>query len=125
MTELVRFDTSDGGVAVVEVSEDLYGRQRVSRKDGTVIDAGRQLEDVLATANPVIHALVTALHGFGADEREIEFGLKLTAEAGVVVAKTAVEGHFTIKLGWHRREPPTTTAAVAAVAADAGAPPSP
>jgi Trypsin-co-occurring domain 1 len=36
------------------------------------------------------------------DEHEIEFGIKLNAEAGVVVAKSAVEGHFSVKLLWRR-----------------------
>lgn len=34
------------------------------------------------------------------DEIEIELGLKLSAEAGVVLAKTATEGHFLLKLVW-------------------------
>jgi hypothetical protein len=36
------------------------------------------------------------------DGIEVEFGVKLNAEAGAVIAKSAVEGHFTVKLSWDR-----------------------
>lgn len=32
----------------------------------------------------------------------VEFGLKLTAKAGVVVAESSAEGHLTVKVEWHR-----------------------
>ena len=35
-------------------------------------------------------------------EREIEFGVKLNAAAGAVIAKTSAEGHLTVKLTWSR-----------------------
>jgi NTP-dependent ternary system trypsin peptidase co-occuring protein len=102
MSEIVKYGTQDGGSVFVEVSDEHFGTQRVARRDGAIIDAGRTLEDVVAAAKPTINAVLGALHGLAADEREIEFGLKLTGEAGVVVAKTAVEGHFTVKLCWRR-----------------------
>uniref|UniRef100_UPI000B29EAC9 CU044_2847 family protein n=1 Tax=Streptomyces phaeochromogenes TaxID=1923 RepID=UPI000B29EAC9 len=34
------------------------------------------------------------------DTVEIEFGVKLTAEAGALIAKSAVEGHLVVKLSW-------------------------
>ncbi|WIX75180.1 CU044_2847 family protein [Amycolatopsis carbonis] len=33
---------------------------------------------------------------------EIKFGVKLSAEAGAVIAKTGVEGQLEIKLKWRR-----------------------
>jgi len=30
----------------------------------------------------------------------VEFGVRLTAEAGAVIAKSSVEGHLTVKLTW-------------------------
>ncbi|WP_327235789.1 hypothetical protein OG349_19250 [Streptomyces sp. NBC_01317] len=35
---------------------------------------------------------------------EVELGVKINAEAGAVVAKTAAEGNFTIRLTWQRAE---------------------
>jgi hypothetical protein len=30
----------------------------------------------------------------------LEFGVKLAGEAGAIIAKTAAEGHFIVKLTW-------------------------
>ncbi|MFE2032629.1 CU044_2847 family protein [Streptomyces scopuliridis] len=35
------------------------------------------------------------------DGVELEFGVKLMAEAGAVIAKTSAEGHMTVKLSWN------------------------
>ena len=35
---------------------------------------------------------------------EVEFGLKLTADAGVLVATAGTEASFNVKLTWERRE---------------------
>ena len=34
------------------------------------------------------------------DRIELEFGVKLAGAAGAIIAKTAAEGHFTVKLSW-------------------------
>jgi hypothetical protein len=104
MTTVLAFDSPDGESVQVEVDDPRGGPQRVSR-DGQVTEAGRRLEDVLREARPTVRAVLTALGGFAADEREVEFGIKLTAEAGVLVAKTAVEGNFVLRLKWTRPEP--------------------
>jgi hypothetical protein len=41
------------------------------------------------------------------DGVEIEFGVKLAGEAGAIIAKTSGEGHFTVKLSWTAKAPPT------------------
>jgi hypothetical protein len=99
--EIVRFESTDGSTMLVEVDDDAFGVERVARRGG-VIEAGERLEEVLARARSTIGAVVDSVRSFAPDEYEIEFGLKLNAEAGAVVARTAVEGHFTIKLAWRR-----------------------
>ena len=37
---------------------------------------------------------------FSPDELEVEFGIKLGGEAGVVIAKTTIEANFQVKLKW-------------------------
>lgn len=59
------------------------------------------------------------------DEVTVEFGIKLGAETGIVVAKGSTEVHFTVTLCWKRPDPPapdTTSAAGPAESAVAGAP---
>ncbi|MEU9015573.1 CU044_2847 family protein [Streptomyces sp. NPDC048479] len=87
---------------LIEVDEESFGVERVSRDRNGVIEAGRRLDEALQAARPTIRAVVQTVREMVPDEFEIEFGLKLNAEAGVVVAKTAAEGHFTVRLGWQR-----------------------
>lgn len=100
MTELVRFESRSGRALLVEVEDDAYGLENISRDKAGVIEAGERLEDALSQARPTIETVVAALKELAPDRHEIEFGIRLSAEAGVVVAKTAVEGHFNIKLVW-------------------------
>jgi hypothetical protein len=39
------------------------------------------------------------------DEMSVEFAIKLGAQAGVVIAKTAVEANLTVRLHWNHSEP--------------------
>ncbi|MFE3325935.1 CU044_2847 family protein [Streptomyces sp. NPDC059176] len=105
MTEIVRFAGPEGASLLVEVDEDAPGLERISRDSAGVAEAGRRLEDALATARPAISAVVDSVKALAPDGFEVEFGVKLSAEAGVVVAKTAVEGHFTVKVHWSRTSP--------------------
>jgi Trypsin-co-occurring domain 1 len=34
------------------------------------------------------------------DDLEVEFGVRLNAEAGAVIAKTQAEGHLKVELAW-------------------------
>ncbi|WP_327395376.1 CU044_2847 family protein [Streptomyces phaeochromogenes] len=101
MDGLVEFKTDDGAVIVVEGVEDESGSRLVARADGTVQAARTfegSLEGVRAAAES---ALRVFRHGsLKPDTVEIEFGVKLTAEAGALIAKSAVEGHLVVKLSW-------------------------
>ena len=103
-TELVQFDLANGATMVAELDV-APGVSRVSR-DGMLAKATGTLEDALTR---VRDAAATALSQFQdmahqPDDVEIKFGVKLDAQAGAVIAKTGVQGHFEIKLTW-KREP--------------------
>ena len=104
MSDLVRFETRDGSAMIVEVEDTAPGLENVSRDDNGVLEAGLCLDQILSGARPTIEAVLGLLRGLAPDEYEVEFGIKLNAEAGVVVAKTATEGHFNVRLGWQRSE---------------------
>jgi Trypsin-co-occurring domain 1 len=102
MSELLRWETDDGPV-VVEVDSNDPGFSQVSRKPGEdIIDVNERFEGAL---DRVRDAAVSALRTFrdkslDPDEVSLEFGVKFTASAGAVIAKTAVEGNLTVKLVW-------------------------
>ncbi|MFB6988901.1 MULTISPECIES: CU044_2847 family protein [unclassified Streptomyces] len=105
MSEVVRFAGPDGTSLHVEVAEDAPGLERIARDSDDVVRAGQRLEDALAQARPAIRSVVDSVRALGPDACEIEFGVKFNAESGVVIAKTAIEGHFVVKVQWSRPAP--------------------
>ncbi|MFF4880210.1 CU044_2847 family protein [Micromonospora sp. NPDC000668] len=103
MNELMRFETASGSV-VVEVAEGEPGFERVAR-EGIVADAGRKLEGALQDVRDAAESALGVFRdgSLRPDGIELEFGVKLNAEAGAILAKSAVEGHFTVKLCWQRQ----------------------
>jgi len=89
-----------GGELQVEVVDDQPGIQRASRMGDAIQGATTSLVEVLA---PIREAAVAARDAFkesGPDEIEVEFGVKLTAEASAILAKSSAEGHLQVKLVW-------------------------
>ncbi|MFD5217999.1 CU044_2847 family protein [Streptomyces tendae] len=108
MDELVEFKTEDGVRVVVEGVEDEDGARLVSRGDGPA-RAARTFEDSL---DGVRAAAASALRVFRdgslrPDAVELEFGVKLSAEAGAVIAKGSAEGHLVVRLSWSPEQFPT------------------
>jgi hypothetical protein len=101
LTTVVRFEDADGPL-YVEVGDRDYGVEKVSRGGDEIVEAAERLDTVLERTRPTIGRLVETLRKLAPDEYEVEFGLKLNAEAGVVVAKTSAEGNFTVKMSWKR-----------------------
>lgn len=105
MTELLRWQ-SDEGPIVVEVDVHDTGYQSVRTKGGEVIDVEGRFEEALASARATaVSALQTFRHkALDADEIALEFGVKLTATAGAVIAKASAEAAITVKLKWSRSD---------------------
>ncbi|WP_371655338.1 MULTISPECIES: CU044_2847 family protein [unclassified Streptomyces] len=125
MGALMEFKTDDGAQVVVEVERHASGAKLVRRGDNSVSEAARTFDSAL---EGIRAAAESALHVFRdgrlkPDAVELEFGVKLTAEAGAVIAKTAVEGHLLVKLSWSPgpggtpTAPPTTAPDLGATAA--------
>lgn len=100
MAILASFPSDAGPPLLVEVSPTDYGVERVAREEGGIVQATEKLEDALGRAMPALRSVVRSVRSLAPDKAEIEFGLTLSAEAGAVVAKTAVEGHFNVRLSW-------------------------
>ncbi|GGY05719.1 CU044_2847 family protein [Streptomyces hiroshimensis] len=107
MTDLIRFTLSHGPGVVVETDEVSGGLSQVGRRSDGVLDAATGFTDRLADIQQAVaEALVQLRDSLGPDDIQVSFGVKFTAEAGAVIAKTAVEGHLAIDLTWHRKTEP-------------------
>ncbi|WP_405653425.1 CU044_2847 family protein [Streptomyces sp. RK9] len=123
MDGLVQF-TTDGGAHVVlaDVDDDGSGARLVSRGEGPAL-AARTFE---ASLGPVRTAAESALRVFrdgelAPDSVEIEFGVRMTAEAGAVIVKGSGEGHLLVRLSWSPERGGERAGEAEAVAAAPGA----
>ncbi|GCB46581.1 CU044_2847 family protein [Streptomyces sp. NL15-2K] len=111
MADITEFKASDGTVLRVEVDGPpapydggAYEPVRRRREGGTaaVADSLRQAVDrVRPAAQDVLNSLRAMPEA--PDRVALEFGVKLSADAGVVLARASSEAHFKVLLEWERR----------------------
>ena len=91
----------DGTSVLVEVDRTApAGRRRagIARAEGIDLEAAMQK---LSTLTKQLADTVISLHPLP-DQFEIQFGIKLSAQAGIILAKAGTEANFAIKLTWNR-----------------------
>ncbi|MCX4844376.1 CU044_2847 family protein [Streptomyces sp. NBC_00893] len=103
MTALMEFTTESGATVTVEVDRHTQGAQLVALgDDNTLARAGRTFDSALTGIRSAAESALAVFRdgALKPDGVELEFGVKITAEAGAVIARSAVEGHLTVKLSW-------------------------
>jgi hypothetical protein len=99
---VVEMSLEDGSTILVEVAEDEQRLQRVGR-DGTIVrNTAETLEEALRRVKPAVSAVFGQIRDLATppDKLKVEFGVKLTAEAGVVIARATSEANFKLSLEW-------------------------
>lgn len=93
-------------IEVYEISND--GRTRVGGGTKIVEKTTSEMKEMIdATAEFAQEAAEKiSKMDYKPDEIQIKFGVKLTAEAGVVFAKATTEGNFEFTLTWKRKNLP-------------------
>ena len=106
MSPLVEVPLASGASITVEVDDPLGARTMRGGDRGAqlVEQGGRTLEESLAAVAPALQEVIGKLREVSTDlsEIEVELGLKLTAEAGMVVAKAGAEANFRVLIRWQR-----------------------
>ena len=102
--QLLKFRLEDGTPFFFEVEPTRKTAVRSGKTtDDLIEDAKESFDDLLGVVEPVTRKLVNRLRtGLTKDATEVEvkFGLKLTAETGVVFAAAGGEVNFEITLKW-------------------------
>jgi hypothetical protein len=81
-----------------EISGDLV---LASSNPEIVADRARvTLEEALGKLKPSLQKIVQLLKEMAPDETELEFGLKIGGETGVIIAKGTAEVNFTVRMTW-------------------------
>lgn len=107
MPYLVEFPMEDGETVVVEMDDDqLAGVAPAAVSPGEVAARATQsFEKALDRLLPTIRAIGDRLREVAPDEFTVALGVKVTAEAGVIVSKASGEANFTVTLTWRRAGP--------------------
>ena len=102
--KIAEFSLADGTKFLVEVDEpEGRGIQRVALPSGRqVLKAQQTFEEALENIKPVASTIISKLRDLNqpADEVEVKFGLKLTADAGAIFASVGGEVSYEITLKW-------------------------
>ena len=103
MTGVVEVPLAQGGSVLVEVDDADDGLAiRGGHGQAAIPELSEPLEQVLAGLGPVTRALVSEVRAMTdrPAEIELEFSVKLTAEAKLVIARAAGEANFRVALKW-------------------------
>ncbi|NEP80704.1 MAG: hypothetical protein F6K39_22535 [Okeania sp. SIO3B3] len=103
--QLTEFFLSDGTKFLVEVEEleDDSAIERIALPSGRyVLKAQQSFEEALEKVKPVASRIISKLRDLDApaDEVEVKFGLKLTADAGAIFTSVGGEVSYEITLKW-------------------------
>jgi hypothetical protein len=103
---VLQFPLSDGGVVTVEVDDETGGVGRAGRGSDAVERAAMTYDEAMAAVRRAAEATVRQFRQLvnRPDTVELEFGVKLTAGAGAVIARTEAEAQLTVRLTWHGGE---------------------
>jgi hypothetical protein len=105
MTELVRFKVAPGRDVLVETDDLDEGLVPVRRNyDDGIVEAGSVFTKHISSIRDAVRDALKELREIDPDEVTVSFGIKFTAEAGAVIAKTSVEGTLGVEMAWHRTE---------------------
>ncbi|GAA2411336.1 hypothetical protein GCM10010420_45310 [Streptomyces glaucosporus] len=98
---------SDGTGVLVEIADtEAGGIDRVGRASSVARGASETLQEALAHVRPALDAVAGSVRGMvhPPETVRVDFGIKLSAEAGVVIARAATEANFTVSLEWRTRD---------------------
>ncbi|MCP4580496.1 MAG: hypothetical protein GY839_02680 [candidate division Zixibacteria bacterium] len=106
MKQLVEFPLDDGSSILVEVdeSESAGMAAPVAFGEKTIEKAKQSFETALDKVKPTANAVISKLRDLTEqpDEINVEFGIKLSAETGAIIASAGIEANFKVTLKWQK-----------------------
>lgn len=102
--KLVEFELESGDSIFVEVKEIEETDGRISLPGDMIQKAQDTFEVALEKVKPIANTIITKLNSLNqpADEVEVKFGLKMTAQAGTIIAGASADANYEITLKWKR-----------------------
>ncbi|MEN3330877.1 MAG: hypothetical protein V7641_242 [Blastocatellia bacterium] len=106
MKRLIEFPLEDGSSMMVEVEDPVTGVPVRGAHPVEIAERAKQtFEASLEKLKPAASAIITKLRELSDQPEQVavEFGIKLSGAAGVVLASTGVEANFKVTLTWKRK----------------------
>ncbi len=106
---LVEYELEDGGTILAEVSEDIASGGKLRGEAPAVAKKALDtLEASLEKLKPAASAIISKLRDLkdSPEQVAVEFGIKLSAAAGVILASSGAEANFKVTLSWKKEEKP-------------------
>jgi hypothetical protein len=113
---LVEFPLADGGSVLIETDETLPQEAQDAGREvtrglrpprpapGEIVAAGHSLEAALGSVRPAVEAVARLMQQMAPDNWEVTFGIKLSAQAGALIARGGLEGNFQVRMTWQASE---------------------
>jgi len=100
MRQLVQYDLDSGGAVFLEAHELEPGVERTAKGDTVAAKVTTTFEAAFDSVRPAADALLGKLRSsVGPPHQiEVEFGIRLNAKAGAVIAASEGEGYFKVRL---------------------------
>jgi hypothetical protein len=114
MKRLIEFPLEDGTTMLVEIDEpEQGGLVKASRAGEVIAKAQQTLEKSLEKVQPAAQFVIQQLRKLhdSPDEIQVNFGLKLSADAGAVLASAGAEANYTVTLKWAKEKESTISKA--------------
>lgn len=105
MAELARIPLTGGGTILVESADVGDGPVKAGRLRDGIRELSTTLQDLLEPVTETAQILLDHLSRAKPAELEIEFGIDLSTEAGVVITKTALSSNIKVKMKWTQDGP--------------------
>ncbi|MFB8797883.1 MAG: CU044_2847 family protein [Microcoleus sp.] len=105
MKQIVKFCLESGDSIFVEVDKPAPTDDRIGLRDELTQIAQQTFESALEKIKPLTNAIMTKVRSLNdpADEVEVKFGIKMSAELGAVIASGNGEVNYEITLKWQRK----------------------
>jgi hypothetical protein len=102
MADLISVSVQDNQSVLVEASELDDGVVLAARPGAMAVSARESLDEMLTRIQPVVRSVGERLRSLpdGPQRISLEFGVKLSAEAGLVIAKATTEAHLVVTVEW-------------------------
>ncbi|MGW2398127.1 CU044_2847 family protein [Kitasatospora sp. NPDC001664] len=100
--QLARLPLDGGGSILIETADGMTGPVKASRIGDAIRDLPTGLSAGLEPVTDLARTVLSRLRDAGPSEVEVEFGVDLATEAGVVITKTSANCHLTVRVAWRK-----------------------